>query len=174
MARASPSLRRVAAVFGLDMPLHLNTIILVASSRRRGGARSGRGSTGLPVRCAAYSAIWSKPKPNCSLISYALPSSVIGRSVTENNSFQLGLFGRKQKICQQFIRNETLASISGEKVNTNPLLVGAAAEAFLKLGAKRVVVGEGPGHQRDTYLVLAESGLEAHVGAGGTEAFTAR
>ena len=55
--------------------------------------------------------------------------------------------------------------IAGVEVNTNPLLVGAAAEAFLKLGAKRVVVGEGPGHQRDTYLVLAESGLEAQLGS---------
>src|ERR1035437_8598798 len=55
--------------------------------------------------------------------------------------------------------------IAGVEVNTHPLLVGAAAEAFLKLGAKRVVVGEGPGHQRDTYLVLAESGLEAQLGS---------
>jgi uncharacterized protein (DUF362 family) len=49
--------------------------------------------------------------------------------------------------------------IAGVEVNTKPVLVGVAAEAFLKLGAKSVVVGEGPGHQRDTYLVLAESGL---------------
>src|ERR1700687_278826 len=49
--------------------------------------------------------------------------------------------------------------IAGVEVNTNPVLVGAAAQAFLKLGADSVVVGEGPGHQRDTYLVLAESGL---------------
>src|ERR1700693_6122451 len=55
--------------------------------------------------------------------------------------------------------------IAGVEVNTNPVLVGAAAEAFLKLGAKRVVVGEGPGNQRDTYLVLAESGLEAQLGS---------
>jgi uncharacterized protein (DUF362 family) len=41
--------------------------------------------------------------------------------------------------------------------------VGAAAEALLQLGAKRVVVGEGPGHQRDTYLVLVESGLDAQL-----------
>jgi uncharacterized protein (DUF362 family) len=50
--------------------------------------------------------------------------------------------------------------ITGVEVNTNPVLVGAAAESFLRLGARRVVVGEGPGHQRDTYLVLIESGLE--------------
>ncbi len=53
--------------------------------------------------------------------------------------------------------------ISGVEVNTNPLLVGAAAEAFLRLGAREVVVGEGPGHQRDTYLVLAESGLGSQL-----------
>ena len=53
--------------------------------------------------------------------------------------------------------------IAGVEVNTNPLLIGAAAEAFLRLGARRVVVGEGPGHQRDTYLVLAESGLDSRL-----------
>jgi uncharacterized protein (DUF362 family) len=53
--------------------------------------------------------------------------------------------------------------IAGVDVNTNPLLIGAAAEAFLKLGARSVVVGEGPGHQRDTYLVLAESGLGSRL-----------
>jgi uncharacterized protein (DUF362 family) len=53
--------------------------------------------------------------------------------------------------------------IPGVEVNTNPALVGAAAEALLHLGAKCVVVGEGPGHQRDTYLVLVESGLDAQL-----------
>src|SRR5262249_17039044 len=53
--------------------------------------------------------------------------------------------------------------IPGIEVNTNPVLVGAAAEALLRLGAKSVIVGEGPGHQRDTYLVLVESGLDAQL-----------
>jgi uncharacterized protein (DUF362 family) len=53
--------------------------------------------------------------------------------------------------------------IAGVEVNTNPILVGAAAEAFLRLGASAVVVGEGPGHQRDTYLALIESGLDAQL-----------
>jgi uncharacterized protein (DUF362 family) len=59
--------------------------------------------------------------------------------------------------------------IAGVEVNTNPILVGAAAEALLQLGAKRVVVGEGPGHQRDTYLVLVESGLDAQLRSQGIE-----
>jgi uncharacterized protein (DUF362 family) len=53
--------------------------------------------------------------------------------------------------------------IPGTEVNTNPLLVGAAADAFLKLGAKTIIVAEGPGHQRDTYLVVAENGLEEQL-----------
>jgi uncharacterized protein (DUF362 family) len=53
--------------------------------------------------------------------------------------------------------------IPGAEVNTNPRLMGAAASAFLALGAKTVLVGEGPGHQRDTVLVLAEGGLEAEL-----------
>jgi uncharacterized protein (DUF362 family) len=53
--------------------------------------------------------------------------------------------------------------IPGRGVNTNPVLIGAAAEVLLRLGAKRIVVGEGPGHQRDTYLVLVASGLDAQL-----------
>jgi uncharacterized protein (DUF362 family) len=53
--------------------------------------------------------------------------------------------------------------IPGAEVNTSPLLVGAAAGAFLAVGAAKVVVGEGPGHQRDTYLVIAETGLEEQL-----------
>jgi uncharacterized protein (DUF362 family) len=43
-------------------------------------------------------------------------------------------------------------------INTHPYLVRAAFEAMSKLGAKSVFVAEGPGHRRDFYLVLEESG----------------
>lgn len=49
--------------------------------------------------------------------------------------------------------------IPGAHISTHPVLVTAAAECFKRLGARSVVVGEGPGHHRDTYLVLYESGL---------------
>ena len=48
----------------------------------------------------------------------------------------------------------------GKAINTHPRLVVAAAEAFRRLGARNVVVGEGAGHQRDTQLLLSESGYE--------------
>lgn len=44
-------------------------------------------------------------------------------------------------------------------INTHPLVVGGAVEAFLSLGAARVTVAEGAGHCRDSMLVLEESGF---------------
>ena len=45
------------------------------------------------------------------------------------------------------------------QINTHPLVVRGAAEAFLRAGASKVLVAEGPGHSRDSLLVLEESGL---------------
>jgi uncharacterized protein (DUF362 family) len=50
--------------------------------------------------------------------------------------------------------------IPGNHINTHPLLVSAAIECFRELGAADVIVGEGPGHQRDTELLLSESGMK--------------
>ena len=44
-------------------------------------------------------------------------------------------------------------------INTHPLVIRGAIEAFLTLGASKVLVGEGQGHVRDSYYVLEESGL---------------
>src|SRR5213593_360447 len=49
--------------------------------------------------------------------------------------------------------------IPEKPVNTDAQLIGAAAEAFLRFGAASVVVGEGPGHHRDTDLLVHETGL---------------
>lgn len=50
-------------------------------------------------------------------------------------------------------------SLGAGHINTHPMVVRAAALALYSLGASRVIVGEGPGHRRDTLLVLEESGL---------------
>jgi uncharacterized protein (DUF362 family) len=44
-------------------------------------------------------------------------------------------------------------------INTHPAVIYATSQAFLKLGAAKIIVGEGPGHCRDTLLLLEESGL---------------
>jgi uncharacterized protein (DUF362 family) len=75
----------------------------------------------------------------------------------------LSVFGLDLRDKSVLLKPNYVEYIAGVEVNTNPMLVGAAAEAFRVLGARSVVVAEGPGHQRDTYLVLAESGLEAQL-----------
>ncbi|HKE22983.1 MAG TPA: DUF362 domain-containing protein, partial [Bryobacteraceae bacterium] len=50
--------------------------------------------------------------------------------------------------------------LPGNAINTHPMLVLAAVETFRRLGAKSVVVAEGPGHQRDTQLVLSQSSYQ--------------
>lgn len=45
-------------------------------------------------------------------------------------------------------------------INTHPMVIRGAAEAFLRAGASAVSVAEGSGHCRDTLLVLEASGLE--------------
>jgi len=44
-------------------------------------------------------------------------------------------------------------------INTDPRLVAATVVAMRRLGAAQVVVGEGPGHRRDTEYVMRSSGL---------------
>ena len=85
------------------------------------------------------------------------------RSLEEKITDGLRLFGLKLRGKTILVKPNLVEYIPGAEVNTNPLLVGAAAGAFLALGAKAVVVAEGPGHQRDTYLVLAQSGFASQL-----------
>jgi uncharacterized protein (DUF362 family) len=52
---------------------------------------------------------------------------------------------------------------NAEQIVTHPSVVIAAAEAFLKLGAESIIVAEGAGHCRDTYMILEESGFDKIV-----------
>src|SRR3984893_18611845 len=56
------------------------------------------------------------------------------------------------------LKRNLVDCIPGDAINTHPTLVLAAAESFRRMGAKCVIVAEGPGHQRDTELVLSQSG----------------
>lgn len=69
--------------------------------------------------------------------------------------FPLDLRGKKV-----VLKPNLVDYLPGDAINTHPMVVLAAAEVFRCLGAKSVVVAEGPGHQRDTQLVLSQSGYE--------------
>ncbi len=49
-------------------------------------------------------------------------------------------------------------------MNTHPAVVAAAQESFLRLGAARVLIGDGPAMDRDTEGILESVRLAAYVG----------
>jgi uncharacterized protein (DUF362 family) len=56
-------------------------------------------------------------------------------------------------------------------INTHPVLIAAAIDALYRMGAAAVTVAEGPGHVRDTDLLLFESGLQAQLESVGRPKF---
>ena len=58
-----------------------------------------------------------------------------------------------------------IALDSAGTTNTNPMVVAAAYEAFLRLGAKEVLIGDGSGVERDSQAILESMRLREYVGA---------
>lgn len=71
----------------------------------------------------------------------------------------LQLFGLDVRGKSVLLKPNIVEYIPGRPINTDTQLIGAAAEAFLRLDAASVIVAEGPGHHRDTDLLLHETGL---------------
>src|SRR5262245_1272878 len=71
----------------------------------------------------------------------------------------LRLFGLNIRGKSVLLKPNIVEYIPGKAVNTDAKMLGAAAEAFLRLDAASVKVAEGPGHHRDTDLLVYESGL---------------
>jgi uncharacterized protein (DUF362 family) len=92
-----------------------------------------------------------------------LEADSYARSLEEKITDGLRLFALNLRDKTLLLKPNLVEYIPGAEVNANPLLVDAAAGAFLALGAKTVVVAEGPGNQRDTYLVIAQTGFESQL-----------
>ena len=75
----------------------------------------------------------------------------------------LQFFNLKVRGKSVLLKPNLVEYIPGKPVNTDTQLIGAAAEAFLRLGAVSVNVAEGPGHHRDTDLLLYQTGLGDHL-----------
>jgi uncharacterized protein (DUF362 family) len=88
-----------------------------------------------------------------------LPASSYQAPLSETIRRGLGLFGLDLRGRRVVLKPNLVEFDPRGVVNTHPLLVGAAVEAFRELGAQRVTVAEGPGHRRDTEYLLEASGL---------------
>lgn len=82
-------------------------------------------------------------------------AGIIGRGLKE-----LAVDVRGRRV---FLKPNMVEYEPGTVINTHPLVVAGAATAFLSAGAREVVVGEGPGHRRDTEYLLTSTGLLEHL-----------
>jgi uncharacterized protein (DUF362 family) len=80
-------------------------------------------------------------------------TDIIKRGISEFKNIQV-----KDKTV--VLKPNIVEYFESHKVNTNPMMIVAAAEAFRSLGAKEVIVAEGPGHRRDTEILLEQTGFE--------------
>jgi uncharacterized protein (DUF362 family) len=71
----------------------------------------------------------------------------------------LQTLGPSVKGLRVFLKPNLVEYEVGAVINTNALVVAGAATAFLKAGAREVIVGEGPGHRRDIEYLLVSTGL---------------
>jgi uncharacterized protein (DUF362 family) len=62
-----------------------------------------------------------------------------------------------------FLKPNLVEYEAGTAINTNAAVVAGAVTAFLRAGAREVVVGEGPGHRRDIEYLLVSTGLYDHL-----------
>jgi uncharacterized protein (DUF362 family) len=73
---------------------------------------------------------------------------------------ELGVAPEELKDKRILLKPNLVETASGAPhINTHPLVLRGAIEAFLGLGAASVAVAEGPGHRRDSLAVYEESGL---------------
>ena len=125
------------------------------------------GSLGLAAGAAATTLL-EKPKHR---VNRKQPRSRVAILRAESYSQTLGqvllsgldLFHLNVRGKTVLLKPNLVDYIPGNHINTHPLLVSAAVECFRRLGAKSVLIGEGPGHQRDTELVLFESGFTGEL-----------
>ena len=99
-------------------------------------------------------------RPKCSRVAVLRVDDYV-QSVEDSLRCGLQLFRLDVEGKTVLLKPNLVDYIPGNAINTHPILVAAAAECFRRLGAKEVIVAEGPGHQRDTELVLCESGYES-------------
>jgi uncharacterized protein (DUF362 family) len=70
--------------------------------------------------------------------------------------FKLDVAGRRVVLKPNLVEYDPKGAM-----NTHPALIAATARAFKRLGAREVIVGDGPANRRDNYYLLTASGLRA-------------
>jgi len=122
-----------------------------------GGAALAAGAfVSAPFLLPKYHSVQRPKRSRVAILNVEQYSQEIGQLLAAGLAlFPIGVQGKTV-----VLKPNLVDYLPNNAINTHPLLVLAAAESFRRLGAKSVVVAEGPGHQRDTQLVLSQSGYQ--------------
>lgn len=108
---------------------------------------------GLPG-CGAY---WTQAE---TYVARVADYSADIASTIRSGLRELGVTAREIRGKRILLKPNLIEPLPGAvHVNTHPAVIHAAFEALMGLGASEIIVAEGPGHCRDTQLVLEESGF---------------
>jgi uncharacterized protein (DUF362 family) len=103
---------------------------------------------------------FTRPPSRVAIIrSGTYSSNLVALLLEALRAFDLPVAGKKVLLKPNFVEPDPRGV-----VNTHPAVVGAACEAFLRLGAESVRVGDGPGHERDTEAIVETIRLREFLG----------
>src|ERR1700683_3120112 len=83
-------------------------------------------------------------------------STLLYETVSE---FALPVRGKTVLLKPNFVGSDPLGMM-----NTHPALIAASRETFLRLGAERVLIADGPAMDRDTRAIIESAHLREYVG----------
>ena len=122
---------------------------------------AGVASTTLSSGCAKEEAPWDRSayrkQPESRVLiaraaDYAVDlADLVGHAVRQ---FGLVVAGKRVVLKPNLVEFDPAGVI-----NTHPAVISAAIDAFRRLGAREILVAEGPGHRRDNEYLLTASGL---------------
>jgi uncharacterized protein (DUF362 family) len=101
---------------------------------------------------------WSQPEAPVAVLPASGYGADLGRIIGEGLALFPGLAVRGRRV---LLKPNLVEVDPARPINTDARVVHGAIEAFRRAGAAEVVVAEGPGHHRDTELLLRMSDLDA-------------
>ena len=137
-------------------------------NRRQLILRSTAAATAVASAGIVVESLLTRPKPGFDRREFPRPGSspvaVLRASSYDQELEQLVMDGvrtvgvdvRRKKV---LLKPNLVEFRASGVINTDPRLVAATAVAMRRMGAREVVVAEGPGHRRDTEAIVVASGL---------------
>jgi len=105
---------------------------------------------------------WEKSaytKPKSSRVAVLAATSYATNGLKETIIRGIKLFGLEISGKRVLLKPNLVEFDPNGVINTHPAVIEAAIDAFKTLGAREVIVAEGPGHRRDNEYLLSASGL---------------